>query len=130
MKRSFVSTKLCPPPGYAHIVEVTRDSIVFTAGAVPLDEKGDLVGQGSLLKQTKKVISNLKTVLEERGLDTEHIVKTNIYVVSDKPNDLSSVWEIVRAEGFANENIASTLLGVSSLGYSEQLVEIELIAAR
>jgi enamine deaminase RidA (YjgF/YER057c/UK114 family) len=66
-------------------------------------------------------------VLAQRGLDADALLKTTIYVVGHERGDLVRVWGVVseqlgRAPG--------TLLGVSFLGYPDQLVEIEAIAAR
>jgi hypothetical protein len=49
-----------------------------------------------------------------------------IYVATERREDLPAVWEVVRASPF--DGAASTLLGVSHLGYTGQLVEIEAVA--
>jgi enamine deaminase RidA (YjgF/YER057c/UK114 family) len=63
---------LFPPPDYAHaaIVEV-GDRIVFTAGAVPLDAAGELVGSNDFIAQTKQVLVNLDAALRAAGSDLE-----------------------------------------------------------
>ena len=40
--------------------------------------------------------------------------------------DLAAVWRVIQGSGVTDA--ASTLLGVSSLGYEGQLVEIEALA--
>jgi len=53
-----------------------------------------------------------------------------IYVVSDDPRVLSSVWDRLTESGIGPAfTTASTLLGVAALGYRGQLVEVELTAA-
>jgi enamine deaminase RidA (YjgF/YER057c/UK114 family) len=53
------------------------------------------------------------------------VVKTTVFVAAGERADLMRVWEVVSAHlGRA----PSTLLGVSLLGYPDQLVEIEAIA--
>jgi enamine deaminase RidA (YjgF/YER057c/UK114 family) len=47
---------LFPPPDYAHAAIVEGDRLVFTAGAVPLDAAGELVGPGDFIAQTKQVL--------------------------------------------------------------------------
>ena len=56
------------------------------------------------------------------------LVKTTVYVVAREREDLVRVWRVVEA-ALAPARPPSTLLGVSFLGYPEQLVEIEGIAS-
>ena len=42
--------------------------------------------------------------------------------------DLVSVWNVV-ADRFGSHDVPSTLLGVTVLGYPDQLVEVEAVAA-
>jgi enamine deaminase RidA (YjgF/YER057c/UK114 family) len=64
--------------------------------------------------------------LTEAGASAESLLKTTIYVVASERTDLVRVWDVV------SERLGrapSTLLSVSFLGYPEQLVEIEAVAA-
>jgi enamine deaminase RidA (YjgF/YER057c/UK114 family) len=120
---------LFPPPDYAHAAVVdANESLVFTAGAVPLDEEGRLVGEQDLMVQTRQVLANLEAALRAAGSGLQHVVSTTVYVVATGRGDLSQVWEVVRAGGLSIGPHASTLLGVSHLGYPGQLVEITAVA--
>ena len=55
----------------------------------------------------------------------ESLLKTTVYVVAGERSDLVRVWDVVAAR---LGRVPSTLLGVSFLGYPDQLVEIEAIA--
>ena len=105
----------------------TGGRLVFTAGAVPLDEGGNLVGPGDRVVQARQVLSNLMLALESAGATGDDVLKTTVYVVPESGADLVSVWEVVQESPVAAA--ASTLLGVSLLGYEGQLVEIEAVAA-
>jgi enamine deaminase RidA (YjgF/YER057c/UK114 family) len=118
-------SRLFPPPGYAHIAVASGRS-VFTAGAVPIDADGRLVGAGDVAKQTRQVVANLLSALETGGASAEHVVKTTVYVVSDKSEQLAAAWRVFRESPLAAA--PSTLIGVSALGYTGQLVEIEAVA--
>jgi enamine deaminase RidA (YjgF/YER057c/UK114 family) len=102
-------------------------SIVFTAGACPLDESGGVIGPGDHVAQAEAALENLKAALKRYGAGTEHLVRTTIYVTGDRA-DLVRVWDVIAA-GLHPHRPPSTLLGVSALGYSGQLVEIDAIAA-
>jgi len=55
------------------------NDLVFTSGQVALDDKGNPVSD-DIKVQTKKVLENLKVVLEEAGSSVKHILKTTIYL--------------------------------------------------
>lgn len=118
---------LSETPGYSHAAVATGERLVLTAGAVPLDPNGDLVGPGDFAAQTRQVLENLGLALEAAGARGGDVLKTTVYVVSENRADLSEVWRVVQESELAAA--ASTLLGVSLLGYEGQLVEIEAIAA-
>jgi enamine deaminase RidA (YjgF/YER057c/UK114 family) len=117
--------RLFPPPGYAHVA-IAAGTTVYTAGAVPMDAEGVLIRPGDVAAQTQQVIENLLSALELAGARAEDVVKTTVYVVASDPAPLSAAWEVVRASPLAGA--PSTLLGVSALGYTGQLVEIEATA--
>ncbi|BDH04340.1 MULTISPECIES: RidA family protein [Streptomyces] len=130
MIRRVTVPGLFPPPTYAHASVVEAGTrLVFLAGAVPLDERGELVGPGDPVRQAGQVIANLREQLRAVGSDLEHVLVTEVYVVSDRPSVLSSVWEVVEASGLSRGPHSSTLLGVACLGYTGQLVEITATAA-
>jgi enamine deaminase RidA (YjgF/YER057c/UK114 family) len=117
---------LSQPPGYSHVVVASGSRLVTTAGAVPLDAEGNLVGAGDLHAQARQTLQNLAIALEAVGARGRDVIKTTVYVVAAERGDLSSVWVAVRESGIAGA--ASTLLGVSMLAIEGQLVEIEAMA--
>ena len=118
------------PPHYAHMVQVSGQHIFFSAGAVPLDSSGALVGGTDIKLQTQAVVQNMQIVLTEQGLKISDAVKLMVYVVGNDSSTLAAAWEELVRLGMANDTTAATLLGVTCLGYPGQLVEIEVIAAK
>jgi enamine deaminase RidA (YjgF/YER057c/UK114 family) len=118
---------LAPPPGYAHVAIASGARLVVTAGAVPLDDAGTLVGEDDYRAQTRQTIANLLRQLQAAGATGDDVLKTTVYVVATDGADLLAVWEEVQGSPLAAA--ASTLLGIALLGYPGQLVEIEAIAA-
>lgn len=49
-------------------------------------------------------------------------------MASPRQGDLVTAWEVVR-DAFGTHDVPSTLMGVTVLGYDDQLVEIEAVAA-
>jgi enamine deaminase RidA (YjgF/YER057c/UK114 family) len=120
----ITASGLFAPPGYAHAVRA--GGLVHTAGAVPLDADGNLVGEGDVRAQAQQVLANLEAQLAAAGASPGDVVKTVVYVATERRDDLPAVWEVVRESAF--DGAASTLLGVAFLGYTGQLVEIEAVA--
>lgn len=116
-------------PGYHHVTVTDTTRLVFLAGQCPLDESGQLVGSDDLRMQVEQVVRNIVTALSYVGATPDDVVRTVIYVVSPNRDDLSFVWTILRKSIIAPAlSTASTLLGVSQLGYPGQLVEIDVTA--
>ncbi|MEV5956314.1 RidA family protein [Streptomyces sp. NPDC051987] len=129
MIQRVTAPALFPPPGYSHACVVEAGArLAFLAGSVPLDDAGRLVGEGDPPRQAEQVIANLREQLRAVGSDLEHVLATDVYVVSSEPAVLSSVWEVVEASGLSAGPHASTLVGVACLGYTGQLVEITATA--
>ena len=98
----------------------------MTAGAVPLDADGNLVGRGNYVAETRQVLGNLGLALGAADARGEDVLKATVYVVTEDRADLAGVWRVMQESEMAAA--ASTLLGVSLLGYEGQLVEVEAIA--
>jgi enamine deaminase RidA (YjgF/YER057c/UK114 family) len=101
--------------------------VLFTAGACPLDDEGVVVAPGDFQAQAHRAVDNLEAVLAEAGVSAADLVRTTIYVTGDQAR-LIEVWNVV-AGRLAPHQPPSTLLGVAALGYANQLVEIDGIAA-
>jgi enamine deaminase RidA (YjgF/YER057c/UK114 family) len=112
---------------YAYASVAQQGSLVFTAGACPIDDHGHVVGIGNFEVQARTAMANLTEALGAAGASLSDVLKTTVYVVSADRRDLVSVWQVVRA-AFGEHDAPSTLLGVSMLGYQDQLVEIEAVA--
>jgi hypothetical protein len=86
-----------------------------------LDADGKTVAVGDFAGQAHQVMANLVTALQAAGALLTNVVKTTIFVASSQQADLGVVWDVVRA-AFGDLDAPSTLLGVSVLGYDDQLV--------
>jgi enamine deaminase RidA (YjgF/YER057c/UK114 family) len=112
---------------YAYAAVTGPGQFVFTAGACPLDIDGNIVAVGDFAGQARQVMANLVTALRATGAQLTDVVKTTIFVASSRQEDLGMVWQVVRA-AFGDHDAPSTLLGVTVLGWDDQLVEVEAIA--
>jgi enamine deaminase RidA (YjgF/YER057c/UK114 family) len=117
---------LFPGAPYAYAA-VAPGGAVWAAGACPLDEEGRVVGRGDRAQQARVAVANLLRALAAAGAGPADILKTTVYVVAGERADLVRVWDAYAA-ALAPHAPPSTLLGVSFLGYTDQLVEVEAVA--
>ena len=113
------------PYAYASVAPSSR--LVFSAGACPLGPDGVVVGPDDLAVQARTTIANLFEALAAAGASPGDVLKTTVYVVTSSQEDLVEVWAVVKS-AFDPFDPPSTLLGVTVLGYTGQLVEIEAVA--
>jgi enamine deaminase RidA (YjgF/YER057c/UK114 family) len=116
--------------GYAHVTIVDTGRLAVLAGQCPLDRDEQIVGHGDILAQADQVAANAREALTAAGATPQDVIRSVIYVVSDDPDVLSAVWDRLTASDIGPAfTTASTLLGVTALGYRGQLVEVDLTAA-
>lgn len=112
---------------YAYASVAPGGGLIFAAGACPLDKAGFTLAPGDLEGQARQAVHNLFITLDAAGSSPDLVLKTTVFVVTQERSELVRVWTVVRA-AFGDVDPPSTLLGVSMLGYPDQLVEIEAIA--
>lgn len=123
------SAELSDAVQYAYAATAPAGSrFIFLAGSCPLNTDGSTAGVGDVTAQAQKCIENLRTALAAAGARIDDVISTRVLVASSKQADLVEAWEVVR-EAFGEHDAPSTLLGVTVLGYDDQLVEIEATAA-
>ena len=118
---------LYPGAPYAYAAVAPPGSLIFTAGACPINAEGVVTALGDYAGQARHAIANMVTALAAAGASLTDVLKSTVYVASADRADLLSVWQVVHA-AFGEHDAPSTLLGVSVLGYTDQLVEIEAVA--
>ena len=126
MNRSIVATDLAPAAIGPYAQAVRAGNLIFTAGQIAIDPATQQLVQGGIAEQTKRVMENLKAIVEEAGSSLDRVVKTTVFL-----KDLSdfSTMNAIYAEylEFDGEAPARSTVEVSRLPKSA-LVEIELIA--
>ena len=101
--------------------------LVFVAGSCPLDADGATVAPGDHAAQAEQCIVNLRQALADAGARMTDVISTRVLVASSRQADLVADWQVVR-DAFGEHDVPSTLLGVTVLGYDDQLVEVEAVA--
>lgn len=99
---------------------------VFLSGQIALDpETGQLV-HGGITEETRRVLENIRNLLESCGLGWQSCVKTTIYLVEMK--DFSVVNEIY-GQVLSKPYPARSTVGVKELPKGAR-IEVEVIAKR
>lgn len=129
MERSILTPEgVAAPAGqYSHGVVVEGATrMLYVAGQVALDERGELVGPGDPVAQATQVLTNMQRVVEAAGGRMADVLKTSLFLV-----DLDHRGPVgeVRRKFFPADPPANTLLVVSSLARPDLLVEMEAIVA-
>lgn len=123
------SSRLSDVAQYAYAATAPANArLIFLAGACPLNADGSTAAVGDYAGQAAKVIENLRIALADSGAGLTDVIMTRVLVASSRREDLVTAWEVVR-EAFGEHDAPSTLTGVTVLGYTAQLVEVEAIAA-
>ncbi|WP_125775007.1 RidA family protein [Antribacter gilvus] len=117
-------------PTYHHVAISEAGRTAHLAGQCPLDAAGAVVGPDDLAAQADQVAENALAALAAVGARPADVVRSVVYVATTDRADLVTVWDrltgSVIGEAFTT---ASTLLGVTCLGFPGQLVEVDLTAA-
>ena len=129
MQTQFLNPpELCPTFGWTNVVTATGGKTVYVSGQVGVNARGEVVGKGDLRVQTEQTFENIKTALTAAGATFRDVVKTNLYVVGLKPEQVPMLREVRSRYVSAEHPPASTLVGVSALVGADWLIEIEAIA--
>jgi len=116
-----------PVAPFSHAVEA--DGWVFITGQMPTDpDAPDAPLPEGIEAQTRRVVENLKVVLDGIGLGLEHVTMARIYMTQfERDYDaLNALWPSFFAKG---KLPARTTVGVTALAVGA-LVEIDLVARR
>jgi len=119
---------LCPTFGWTHVVTATGGKTVYVSGQVSVNERGEVVGKGDLRAQAVQAFENVQLALAAVGASFRDVVKTNLYVVGLKPDQVPILREVRSRFINPEQPPASTLVGVSALVGADWLIEIEAVA--
>lgn len=121
MNEAEIAAGLPSTPNYQYAQRV--GSQLFLAGQVPQAADGSIVAPGDPCAQASQCLANLNEVLAVHGFAAPDIRRLVVYVVGEQA-DLSAAWGAVIGY-FGGQVPPATLLGVATLGYPGQVVEID-----
>lgn len=94
MKRIVIRTDKAPTAIGPYEQGIRVENLIFTSGQIPVDPVTQGIVLGDIKEQTKRVIENIRAVLETGGASLETVVKTTVYLknISDF-NEMNEVYE-------------------------------------
>jgi len=124
--KKIIKTDKAPKAIGPYSQGVLSGDTLFLAGQIAIDPESGRIEVEDPAGQTRRVIENLRAVLEEAGMGLENVVKTTIYLTSLENfgivNEVYSEFFRESAPARATVEVAKLPLGA--------LVEIEAIAER
>ncbi len=79
-QRTAVQTDDAPAAIGPYSQAIVANGMVFTAGQIALNSRGQMVGDGDVAAETRQVLSNLAAVLEEAGAGLDSVLKTTVFL--------------------------------------------------
>ena len=124
MKKEVVSTANAPKAIGPYEQAIKVGEFVYISGQIPLDPKTGNLVEGDIKVQARRVMENLKAILEAAGSSVERVIKATVFLKSI--GDFAAMNEIY-AEYFGTAKPARSTVAVADLPRGA-LVEIDLIA--
>jgi 2-iminobutanoate/2-iminopropanoate deaminase len=122
MKR--IETPKAPRPVGPYSQGIVENGFIFTSGMIPIDPETGKVIPGGVREQTRRVLENVKVVVEEAGSSMEKVTKTTVYL---KDASLFRDMNEAYASYFGTHKPARSTI-VCGFMLSDILVEIDAIA--
>jgi enamine deaminase RidA (YjgF/YER057c/UK114 family) len=127
MPNRYLSPETMPAPfGYSQVVESTGTRTVHISGQVPLNARGELVGEGYFPAKVRQVFENVRLALEAVGMTFNDVVKLQFF--------LTDIANLPKVRGIRDVYIntdqppASTLVQVVALYRPEVMIEMDVVA--
>lgn len=124
MERRIIQTENAPKAIGPYSQAVRTGEFVFCAGQIPLDPATMKMVEGDITVQTRRVLTNLSSVLEAAGSSLSRVMKTTVFLAD--LNDFQAM-NAVYAEYFGAQPPARSTIQAGRLP-AGALVEIEAIA--
>ena len=119
-----ISTSKAPAAIGPYSQAIQVGNLLFVSGQLAIDPKTGTIVEGDIVGQTKQVMKNIESILEEAKAGLDNIVKTTIFI---KDMDQFPAVNEVYASFLSKHFPARSTVEVSRLP-KDALIEIEVIA--
>jgi 2-iminobutanoate/2-iminopropanoate deaminase len=126
MDKKIINTSKAPSPIGPYNQAVESNNLIFISGQISLDPVTNELISGDIAAETHQVMRNLQEILEEAGVNFNHVIKTTIFL-----SDMSLFATVNEVYGsyFSGDYPARETIAVKDLPKKVN-VEISMIAAK
>ena len=122
--KEVIFTDEAPKPVGPYSQAIKAGDFLFIAGQIPLDPETGTLVEGSFQDKVRRVLENIKAIVEAGGGSLDDIVKVTVYL---KDIDKYSEFNEVYSEYFKDSKPSRVVVGVSNLPKGVDL-EVEAMA--
>ena len=124
MEKEIILSKKAPAAIGPYSPALKVGNLLFASGQLPIDPKAGEMIEGNIEVKTRRVLENLKAVLEPYSIALENVVKTTIFL-----KDMNNFVRVnkIYGEYFKDRFPARSCVEVSCLPKDAE-IEIEAIA--
>ena len=123
--KKIIKTKNAPLPVGPYNQAVMYNNTLYISGQVAINPLNNKLIRGSIDDETKQIMENIKSILNEAQLNFKNVVRSKIYLTDMK--NFESVNKVYGSYFEKNEEPARTTIEVSGLPLGVS-VEIDMIA--
>lgn len=123
MKKEIIATDKAPKAIGPYSQAVKVGNFIFISGQIPIDPKTGEIAGDDIITQTKRVLENIKAVLEATGATLTNVVKTTVYLAD--MSDFKAMNETYKTY-FTDNPPARSTVEVSKLPKGPK-IEIDVI---
>lgn len=111
--------------GSSRAIIVDNVPLAHTSQLLPLNRKGEIVGDEDITKQTGQVFKNLNLALKEAGTNLDNAVKINVYISA---NNLLPQVQKQFSRQFRKKNKPAVSFVTGNLTHAQALIAMDAIA--
>ncbi len=124
--KSIIYTEKAPAPIGPYSQAVQTGNMLFVSGQIAIDPETNLLIEGTIAEETKRVMQNLETLLAKAGFSFGNVVKTSIFL-----SDMKHFAEVNEVYGSYFHSDFPARETVAVLGLPKNVnVEISVIAVK
>ena len=128
MSKTIITTNNAPAPIGPYNQAIRTGNLLFVSGQVALKPGTNDMANADIIEETHQVLQNLKSILQEAGMDFSNIVKTTIFL-----SDMSLFAEVneIYSRSFGDASVFPARETVAVKGLPKNAhVEISMIACK
>jgi 2-iminobutanoate/2-iminopropanoate deaminase len=126
MTREAIATDGAPKAIGPYSQGIRAGNLVFVSGQIPLDPATGTLAQGGIACQTRRVLDNVRAILDAAGLSFDDVVRSTVYLTNLE--DFAAMNEAYACY-FTSPPPARSTVQVSRLPKGAH-IEIDVIAVR